>query len=249
VSKLTDKLRRVGTTEATPMGFGFNTATRAKAAQLAVVAELPSADRDAIARAVADGADAVLLAAVSDDAAVKAAVAAAGSAPLGVRAGKNGRTQLEAWQKEGVDFFVFEGLDTPATALRLDGPARLLALDMDWPEAVWRTLEAASTDGGYYRLNSDLTLGALLNVVRANGVSRRNLILSLDATDEDTLTSLRDAGLVCIGVSADRVAAAKQVATDMPPRKRRDREHMDAMLPPGRVAAAAPVHEHDEEEE
>lgn len=231
------------------MGFGFSTATRARAPQLAVIAELPRADADAAAKAVADGADALLVGGVESDAALKGVLAAAGSAPVGVRAGSATREQLEGWHKEGADFFVLEGLEAGAGLLRVDGPARLLALDMSWPDQVWRALEALPLDGGSWQLpaGEQVTLGTLLNVARAAAAARRMLLLSVSAVDEDTLIALRDIGVICIVVAPERVAEAKRVATEMPPRKRRDRERVEAMLPlPSR--AGGPSHDHEDDD-
>lgn len=246
MSKLTEKLRRVGVTEAAPMGFGFSTATRARAPQLAVVAELDAADAAAAAQAVADGADALLLDSIANGA-LKAVVEAAATAPVGVRAGKASFEQLEAWQKDGADFFVFEGLDTPAAVLRLDGPARLLTVDLDWPDPVWRALEALPTDGGYYRLPAGtVTFGTLLNVARALSAARRLLVLGVDTVDRDTFLALRDIGVVSVAVAPDRVAAARQTALDLPPRKRRERERLEPMLPQP-TRAGAPAADHDDD--
>ena len=233
------------------MGFGFSTATRAKSAQLAVVADLPQADAAAATKAIADGADGLLVGSVGGDGALKEVLAAAGSVPVGLRVSSASREQLETWYKDGVDFFVLEGLEASAGLLRVDGPARLLTLDMGWPDQVWRTLEALPLDGGAWTLpaGDDLSLATLMNVARAAAASKRMLLLSVSAVDEDTLTSLRDIGVISIVVAADRVAAAKQTATDMPARKRRDRERMEAMLPHSPRAAEPAGHDHDDDDD
>lgn len=232
------------------MGFGFSTATRAKAPQLAVVAELAGASADAAAKAVADGADALLVGGLQSGSDLKALVSAAGSVPVGVRVNGASREHLEGWQKDGVDFFVMDGLDAPAGLLQVDGPARLLTLNEDWPDQVWRALDALPLDGGYWELpaGQSVTLGTLLNVARAAAASKRMLLLGVTAVDTDTLTSLRDIGVICVAVAPERVADAKKAATEMPPRKRRDRERMDAMLPVS-ARASAPSHDHEDDDD
>ncbi|MBI4496302.1 MAG: hypothetical protein HY689_00150 [Chloroflexi bacterium] len=247
MSKLTEKLRKVGKSEPGPIGFGLF-APRAKTPQLLLLAELPPAhDADAARQALADGADALLLGPTADLDRVKGVLAAAGEAPVGGGLEGHGVEVARALHEAGGDFLVLTSLDTPVAVLQLDGPAKLLEVDPDWGDTVLRAVEGLPLDAVLLRVAGPCTLATWLTCLRVAGLTRRALLVALPGpVDGDALTSLRDAGASAVVVEPAAVAAARRLIDTLPSPKRR-REHAEALLPAAPQRTPAPSEEEDDD--
>lgn len=241
MSKLTEKLRKVGQSESSSIGFGFHS-TRTKSLSLLVVAELSPEDTQAAQEALLAGADALLFrAGAAGD--ITQLLSVAGDVPVGVTLG-DGESDLPT----GIDFLLAASLTTPASVLHLDGPGKLLVLDAEWSDATLRAVEGLPVDGVLVRLSGPFTIETWLRCLRFGALARKTLLVALDnPEDRDALRSLRDAGVSAVVVPVGAIAGVKGLIESLPaPKRYRDRNRRDALVPS--LPRAASQSEDEEEE-
>ncbi len=245
MSKLTEKLRKVGQNELAPMGFGAF-AARAKTPPMLLLVEVGPRDTAAAAKAVADGADAIFTGPAAANQ-VKALVAAVGETPVVAEADNATADDVKALQDAGTDSFLLGAVKAPAGALHIEGPGKFLVVDPAWPDTTLRAVEGLPLDGVVLRLNGAFTVESWIRCLRVGGLTRKPLLVAIDATvDSDTLRSLRDAGAGAVVVSANAVATARGLIDTLPAAKK-PKDHRDVMLP-AMARSAPPIHEEDDEE-
>lgn len=247
MSKLTDKLKKVGQSESTPMGFGFF-ATRTKNPPMLLLAELASPDPGAAQQALADGADVLLLGPGTEAEQVRGVLAASGEAVVGITLAGGSADVAATMHTADSDFLVLTSVAAPAAVLQLDGPGKLLEVDPDWADTTLRAVEGLPLDGVLLRVSGPLTVEAWMRCLRVGGLTRKTLLVTLTGpVDTDTLRSLRDAGVSAVVVEPGAVAEARRLIDSLPSPKR-PKDHRAALLPAS-PRNAPPSDEDDQEEE
>lgn len=259
MSKLLDKLGKIGKGNTTPMGFGA-TLSREKTPPLLVIGILrKDYAKGATSLAQAKG-DASLFY-IADTASVTAkACNALGSIPWGVWSESMGVQDIQKLKEQGCDFLVFQGEAVALEALEEDEIGRILVLPAETEDRVLRTLDDLPVDALLLRLvdsdASPLTLGHLMQIGAIRGMTSKYLLVERPAPpSRRELEALRDAGVDAVALdvattTADQMTQIRQELLDLPRRKPRA-ERSAAVLPyigtrPGR---AKPEEEEEEEEE
>jgi hypothetical protein len=118
-------------------------------------------------------------------------------------------------------------------------------IDEGWPDATLRALDMLAPDAIYVQLGDDVSLQRLLQLRRFASLAGPLLIEVASAPPPETLTLLREAGVVGLVTSAaasGEIAALRERINELPARRRK-REGSEAVLP--RIAAAAEESDED----
>ena len=217
MSKLSERIQRLGRTENTSMGF-VRAATKNAAPGLLLLARASQPDN----ATVSAGADGLLLSTLP-----ARAEGLWGLHPAGASVA-------------GADFIIV-GPETNLATLALDGVGLVIEADESWPGATLRSLEMFQPDAIYLNLgDAPLSLPRLLSLRRVSALAGPLVVEAPAAPDANTLRLLRDAGAAAIIVPAgDRAAitALRERIDALPPRRRRKEERAEATLP--RLSASA----------
>ncbi|HWO94637.1 MAG TPA: hypothetical protein VNL92_07725 [Dehalococcoidia bacterium] len=231
VSKLRDRIRRLGRREAGPMGFA--PAVAAKQPGMLLILRLPA--KGAVEPALEGGADAVL---------VDAGGRSVTKQPPDLLLGLDVRGAADDVNLEGADFIVADGA-APSAVLANEGRGLVLAVDEAWPDALLRASETLAPDALFVELGAQPTLQRILELRRVALVGGAPLLLGIAGSiDPPILRVLRDAGVVGLVVDSKGASAMPQLRetiNSMPPR-RRPNEADSPLLPHVEVA-----HEHEDE--
>lgn len=219
MSKLNERIRRLGQTESAPMGFLRVTNTK-HSAGLLLLARADTASVEAV-DAGADGLIFGLVPATPPD------------GWWGAYAGSS--------KAEGADFLV-AGPGTPLETLAEDGPSLVIEVDESWLDTQLRAVELFSPDAIYLRqADNSVTMERLLTIRRISGLAGPVILELQSAPDAKELRLMRDAGVVALVLPAsDKTALGtlRQLIDALPPRKRkRDDQHSDAVVPQLRPVA------------
>lgn len=218
MSKLSERIQRLGRTENTSIGFIRSTAKASSPGLLLLIrANQPDAN------AITAGADGLILSAVPSK-----AEGWWGLHPAGAMA-------------TGADFIIV-GPDAILPTLTMDDVGLVIEADEAWPDSSLRSLEMFQPDAIYLNLgDAPLSLARLLSLKRVSSLAGPLLLEAPATLDADALRLLRDAGAVAIIVpGADRAAIAtlRERIDALPPRKRKREERGDAIVPRLPTAAA-----------
>ena len=213
MSKLSEQMRRASRAESRPVGF-TTTATAAQPTML-VVAEVSAKD----GATAAQSADALLLD-DADEAAIKAAVAAA--VPVGVRLGKGDRARVAALGDAGVDFVVLSE-ESAASALMVEGVSYILEIAGEPTDTDLRALEALPLEALLApEVDGALTLRRSIGLRRFVAFARKPLMLPVSAdTDAADLEALRELNVLLLLAPASGAAALRERIAALPPRRTR----------------------------
>lgn len=258
MSKIADKIKRATRIESAPIGFGAIVATR-KEPTLLVAINAPAGNAQLVSESVAQGADTVIIGPVEgkiDGKTLADAVKAAGEAACGLwLSGAAAYDDITQAKEAGADYVVVS-VDAQAPALLQEGIGYVLAVSDDLPDTTLRALESMSFEGLLVKHTGGLTLRRHLELRRLAGLTRVPTFLQVDGDlPGKALESLREAGTIAIVVDGSgkdapsRVAALRQAINDLPARRRRREDHMDASLPAVERAAAAVPDEDGEEDD
>ncbi len=245
MSKLTDLIQQATRPRATPLGFA--TARSEPAPTMLTVAVVSQGWKDAVSDAISAGAAAILLTDGPSNADIKAAVEAAGDAPVGLVADSS---KLDGLSDTGLDFIVLDN-DAPASALQNEDLTFLLNAHEGLSDVQLRTIEPLPVEALYVDAPSaELTIGRQMELQRITGLARKPMLMSpAPDSDRDTLLSLRDSGAVLLAVdmsAADgskTLAALRKIIDALP--SRRDRQRGDK----AEVTLPTASHGHEETDE
>lgn len=243
MSKLIDRLEKVGVVAPAPMGFAASRATERAPALLTLAL---SSAKDAAAKPLQADAGIISIAKPTK-AQLKAAQKAAGDRLWGLWPTAAGGVSLDALKEHGGDFVVLSNLDAPAELLADEEVGRLIVVPIDFPEQLGHSLEDFPVDAvviAGLEDTSPLSVKALMRVRAVRDLVPRPLLLLRTAPlSQPELSMLQEIGLQGLVVDAAKVSAddAARIAEDidaLPPRKPK-REHAGALLP--RVSSASPA--------
>ncbi|MBI2856445.1 MAG: hypothetical protein HYX93_06330 [Chloroflexi bacterium] len=254
MSKLIERLTKVGTVASTPMGFGANR-NQEKVPSLLVMglsgATLPQSPSQLQVDSL------VILIDRLAQAEVEAAKSVAGDTLWGLWPENPGENSLDSLKSEGGDFFVLPTVNTPAALLATEGLGRLIALPVDFPEELRRSLEELPIDA---ILLAGLERAAPLSVrdlmqVRSfrDRTSKPILLVRSHALKQGELAVLQEAGIQGVvldlrAINGEEITQMREAIGELPPRKGR-RESQPPILPRPTIRAFTPQQQEEEEEE
>ncbi|HUF54823.1 MAG TPA: hypothetical protein VMR52_13820 [Dehalococcoidia bacterium] len=226
MSKLSDKIRKIGKTEPAPMGFAA-VATREKPATLLCVVRL--ADGGKAAEAASNGADIVIV----EEAAKLKGLDKADGAVVGV-SGEFDQEAARELRKSGVDFIVVPGAAAPAAGLLEEKVGRVLAVAEDADDTTLRLIGDLGLDALLISAPElPLTVERLLAVRRVSVLAHTALLVAVPADiDGVSLRLIRDSGAAGVVIDdAGSVGALKERITGLPARSKAKEEKREPLLP------------------
>lgn len=249
MSKLLEKLNRIGEGNPAPLGFGAM-ASRNRTSPMLLLA-LASSGGISSKELAAAGADAVVLKAKN----ATSVKAPEGDLTWGVWLDSATREEVDALKEQGCDFLVFGPEKMPVDAVsECEDVGRVLVLDADLSEERRETVYSLPVDCILAVPEKDgdsLTLTGLMDLMVIAGPSGKPaLLLWNGALSKGELEALRSADVagVLVDLSKTDVAGLKQMkeVIDSLPRRGNKKDRPAALLP--RAAQAAPQWEEEEEE-
>ena len=254
MSKLIERLEKVGAVAPTPMGFGANrVAEKAPSLLLAALSGIESATVDSKLKV-----DSYIIAAEkAAKSELEAARSAVGDALWGLWPNSLTSASLNDLKQEGADFFVFSALDAPAEALADEELGRFIAIPVEFPEELGHSLEEMPVDGVLLVGLEEACPLSVKDLMQVRSVidliSKPLLLLRSHPLKPGELAVLRDVGVqgMVVDLRSMKVEDAVQMEKDihaMPPRKTRH-DHAGALLPRLSTRTAAPQREDEDWEE
>ncbi len=252
MSKLIERLEKVGTVAPAPMGFAAGRAPERSPALLII--SLSGAKDAAASDSQTDGF--IISVPKASNAQLKAAQKAVGDRLWGLWPGTATGVSLDDIKEQGGDFVVFSSVDTPSELLADEEIGRLFVIPVEFPEELGHSMEEFPVDAVVISGLEDaspLTVKALMQVRAVRDfIPRPLLLLRSRPLSRGELVVLQDVGLQGLvvdssKVSAEDVARMAEDIKDLPPRKQK-RDHPSALLP--RMSLGAPEsHQHDDDDE
>lgn len=251
MSKLIERLEKVGTVAPAPMGFA---ASRAPERAPALLMLSLSGAKDAVSNSQADGFMVSVPKATKPQ--LKAAGKAMGDRLWGLWPNAAAGLSLDDVKEQGGDFVVFSSLDTPSELLADEEIGRLFVIPVELPEELGHSMEEFPVDAVVVSGLEDaspLTVKALMQVRAVRDfVPRPLLLLRAKPLSRGELVVLQEVGLQGVVVDSSNVDAedAARMSEDikgLPPRRQK-RDSPGALLP--RMSSGAPAsHQHDDDDD
>ncbi|MBI2872471.1 MAG: hypothetical protein HYY00_04685 [Chloroflexi bacterium] len=257
MSKLGERLERIGRGSSAPLGFGA-AVKRERLPGILFIGTVSSDHSDG-ARALAEGkADAALLRASGEKGdEVQSARQALGDTPWGLWVASPTEERMASLKEEGCDFVVFESDQVTASALADDAMARVMAISPGLDDRTLRALEGLPVDALLVRLPekaSPMNLRHLLDIGVVRSMTSKYLLLEHPCLpNSKEVELLRDAGVdgVVVDVSsatAEELDQFRRRLMDLPQKKQKA-ERSVATLPATYSRMGTPRREDEEEEE
>ena len=254
MSKLIERLEKVGTVSPTPMGFGANRAAEKSPAMLlmALSGTMPATSGSQLK------VDSYIIAAGKiAKSELKAAKDLAGDAVWGLWPDTLTNDSLDALKGEGGDFFIFSTMDTPAEVLAGEELGRLITIPADFPEELGHTLEDIPVDAvllAGLEESSPLSVKDLMQIRSVRDlISKPLLLVRSQALSQGELVVLQDVGIQGIvldmrTMQLDDALKVQGNIDELPPRKTR-RDQASALLPRLSQGEISPQSEDDDDGE
>lgn len=249
MSRFVELLKRVTEGYMPPLGFGPAN-RREKTPALVIVASLR--DATAIAKAVEDGAKALLVDAPETDDQLREAAKAAGDVPLGVRVEDQDGERLKALAEAECDFIVVESIASPWDLLKDSGLGKVLQIDPTLPESHLRAISSVPADA-FLVTGWDVPSLTIQRQMFFRLIGTRKPVLARLPTG---LSPKDIEGLWEVGVAAivtdelDRLAEFREAIAALPSRRKPRGEKTIPLLPhlAGKVTEVEEQEEEDEDE-
>ncbi len=250
MAKLADLIQRASRPKSAPLGFA---SARTKPTPSMIVVAQVSADwKAAASKAIAAGAEVVLLSGSPTEADIKATAEVAADNPCGLIASPG--ATLDTLSDNGIDFVVLDS-DAPASALQTEDLTFLLKVGEEISDIQLRTVEPLPVDALVLDTPpGTFTIGRQMELQRITGLARKPMLMSpAPGASQDDLLSLRDSGVMLLSVDMSASGAAEtlgqlaKLVADLPQRRSRQRgEKGEVTLPT--PSQPQEEHEHDDEE-
>lgn len=248
MSKLGDRIKRVGRVEAAPMGFGV-AAERRVAPSLLCLLRL---DREQVGRvgdAAVAAADGVIVTGL-DAGELRDAVKKVGDLSVGLRLENAERAAVADARGAGADFVLLDERAS-AEAVLEEGVGLVLSVGTGTSDTELRVLAGLPLEAlEVPAVREPLTLRGMLELRRLSLMSQTPLLVEvlpeIGASGLQVLREAGAAGVIVDGKHADKVTALREAVLALPPRGRRREERAEAILPP---LTTVPGGEEEEEPE
>ena len=254
MSKLIERLDKVGTVAPSPMGFGANRAAE-KTPSLLLVAL--SGTKSAISSSQLKVDSYIIAAGNVAKSELKAAKSIAGDALWGFWPETLTNDSLSDLKGEGGDFFIFSTVNTPAEVLAGDELGRLITIPVEFPEELGHSLEEIPVDGVLLAGLEEASPLSVMNLMQIRSmrdlISKPLLLLRSHTLNQGELVVLQDMGVqgIVVDMRTMKVEDAIQIrdAIDGLPPPKMKRDQTSALLPRLSTRVAAPQREEEEEED
>ena len=250
MSKISERLTKLGQTERSGFGFG----ARAESTKIPVI--LIGANVDSPAQAKDLDADLVILSADSSGAAQTKAVE--GTEIWGVSVSGGTSKELESAVEAGADFIIIEGESAPGSALIDDDSGKGFVIGADVSDERAKAIDAGPwdflvLDGTSMTL--PLNVGSVLDVQEQLAKYSRHIFLQMnEVPDIKNLELLRDIGISALIYNASSLAKADMLALresidQLEPKKQKS--NAGAVLPHAGESGSqeAEIDDHDDDDE
>ncbi len=228
MSRLIDLLDK---TQSTSTALGFAASRQAAGSPaIALIGRVTAAELAEEAGLVESPVDALLVTLDASDSAAVARVSAALSDRLwGARVGSVSAEDAHALKDAGCDFIVFDAEGTAAAVLNDDALGKVIAVgfdDPDFDEKEGRAIRTLDIDCALFTLTDSLTpltVQKLLSIQAMRAmVGRRSILTAPADLGKPELETLRNAGVLGIGISlaaADDIQRIKDDIASLPRRR------------------------------
>lgn len=227
MSKLSEKIRKIGLAEPAPMGFAA-VATKEKPASLLTAVRLddPGKAEDAASK----GADIVIVDGVSPS---KAKGLDKVEAVVGVT-GEFDHAAAKDLHKAGVDFIVLPGAAASATGLLEEKIGRVLSIELDADDTTLRLIGDLGLDALLMTAPElPLNVERLLTVRRVSALAHTALLIAVPSDiDVVSLRLIRDSGAAAVVIDdAGELKALRERILELPARGKAKEEKREPLLP------------------
>ena len=254
MSRLVERLDKVGTVVPTPLGFGASRPVE-KVPSLLLVAL--SDTRSPVSPSELPNDSCIVVSGKLSKDGFKAAKGIAGDRLWGVWPETVTKDSLETVKEEGGDFFVLSALNAPAEILATEELGRLIAIPADFSEEVGHTLEEIPVDAVVICGLEGAAPVSVKDLMQIRSVrdftSKPMLLFRSHILSLGELTVLQDVGIQGVildmsKISTEDSAQLQRNLGELPPRKTK-RDQVNALLPRISSHVQAPQAEEEEEEE
>ncbi|MBF8267813.1 MAG: hypothetical protein HW388_1321 [Dehalococcoidia bacterium] len=254
MSKLIDRLEKVGTAASNPMGFGANR-TVEKAPPLLLIALSGMEPPKSLSQIQADSL--IIATPQVEKEGLEAAKVMAEDTIWGVWPETLTSDSPDVLKEEGGDFFICSPGNTPDEVLAGEELGRILAIPVDFPEELGRSLEGLPVDAllltGLEEA-SPLSLGDLLQICSMRDLtSKPMLLLRSHGLNQGELAVLQDAGIQAVvldlrAVKGKEATQMQEAISGLPPRKTK-RDSASPVLPRPSSRALSPGRRDDDDDD
>jgi len=254
MSKLIDRLEKVGQSSPIPFGFSAKSRREEPVPEIVVIGRAKSQDLAKSPGLAEASVDAILVSGDSwEGRAFKRITDSLQGRVWGVAVIGIDQDQAGKLQTKGCDFLVFSAQNTAAGVLNDDEPGKLLAVGPGLDEDLARAIQELPIDGALYSPKEPLlplTVQKLIDVQIVRGLMDKPLVVEAPPDMGRTeLQAFRDAGIVGLVVdlsSTDAITRMNEAIADLPRRKTRPASR-DAIVP--HPFSGLGTHVHDDEEQ
>ena len=260
MSRLIDRLERVGQQAPTPFGFAAATRREESISQIMLIGRVNQDQMtdgkkgDSLSNAEVDS---VLVSWSSWDKQVLERIGDALSDRLwGAQTDEIDQERAEQLKEIGCDFIVFKPETTAGAVLNDEDLGKVMALGSELTEEVARAIHDLSIDSALFSPKEEmlpLTVGKLIEIQKVRGLLDKPFLLNAPPDLEPAvLESLRNSGitgLVLELTSADAVASTKEAIADLPRRRPRPRSRSVPLVPQADIGFDQDEDDHEHEHE
>ena len=250
MSKLTDRLNKVGQSAPSPIGFG-TASRRQEEPTILLIGQTTAEDLLKSGAKVTDDLDAVIVSTDKVDAGHLEKIGAALEGHVwGIETASIDGEGAELIEEKGADFVVFAPEGTSAAVLNVEELGKILTVGSDLDEDTGSGIQGLEIDALKLSLDSDLqplTVAKLIELQTIQGVTNSPVILVVPSElNSGEIESLRDIGISALLVdlsAGEQAANLKETIMNLPRRRSRSRSRSrDAAVP-----QVAPEDESEEE--
>jgi len=254
MSKLIERLEKVGTITPIPMGFGASPAAEKTPSMLLLALSGTKPDNSKSQLRVDSH---IIAAGKISKSELKAAKDVAGDAIWGLWPDTLTNDSLDALKGEGGDFFIFSTIDTPAEVLAGEELGRLITIPAEFPEELGHSLEEIPVDAvllASLEEASPLSVKDLLKIRSVRDIiSKPLLLVRSQALSRGELVVLQAVGIqgIVLDLRTMKLDDALQVQDnidELPPRRTK-RDQADALLPRLSQSGFSPQREDEDDDE
>ena len=229
MSKLIDRLQKLGEPAATPMGFGAASRSNEGPLSLVLIGATTLAELKKSPELMEANVEAVAVTADPSEKGLAEGVSGTGEDRdhlWGVRVNSVNEEQAKQLIETGCDFLVFEAEDTAAAVLNDEELGTLLSVGPGLDEEVGRAIQDLPIDGVLFSPKGDLlplTVKKLIDIQMVRGLVDKPLVIEAPSSlGQADLEALRDAGIGGLLVQlsdGDAIGELRESIAGLPRRK------------------------------
>ncbi len=251
MSKLADRIKRAGRTEAAPIGFGV-TSERTTAPTMLCLLRLDKDQAKKVGKEAVGSTDAVIVSGL-EAGKLKEVVKKLGDVPVGLRLDGAQRSKVEAACKAGADFVLLDEKSSAETILE-EKAGLVLQIGADLSDAELRALAGLPLDAlEIAPMGEPFTVRRLLELRRLSLLAQTPLLAEVTpdiaASRLEALREAGVAGVVVDGKFADKLPALRETMLSLPAKSRHRAERAVSALPSPTAAPEAEEEMPEEEDD